>query len=160
MGEHILRTVAASADLEWAVGRLFFIYGPQQHVEGGYKSVIVTNFERLLRGLAPTIRGDGQQALDYVYVDDAVDALWRLATASESGAIVNVASGRAWTIVELTRAMQLVSGTSTAAEFLPPDWTAGTTRSGDPSYAAELLGWRASTPMDRGLARTWADLHT
>ena len=158
MGEHILRTVAVSTSLEWAVARLFFIYGPGQYADGGYKSVIVTNFERLRQQLPPTITGDGLQALDYVYVEDAVEALWRLSAEPASGSVVNVASGRARTIQELTAAMQRVAGSDVEPASLPPDWTAGTVRCGDPEAAHRLLGWTAGTTLEEGLDRTWNDL--
>ena len=71
----MLRVDERKHSLGATVARLFFIYGPRQYAEGGYKSVIVSNFERLLRGEAPTVYGDGEQALDYVYIDDAIRAL-------------------------------------------------------------------------------------
>ncbi|MCU1403201.1 MAG: NAD-dependent epimerase/dehydratase family protein, partial [Microbacteriaceae bacterium] len=65
-GEHMLRAISRETPLSWTVARLFFIYGPRQYAGGGYKSVIMSNFERIKRGEAPTIRGDGLQSLDYV----------------------------------------------------------------------------------------------
>ena len=49
-GEHLLRVAEREQGLRWTAARLFFVYGPRQYAEGGYKSVIVVNFERLRRG--------------------------------------------------------------------------------------------------------------
>jgi UDP-glucose 4-epimerase len=154
-GEHLLRIAYDEHRLPWSVARFFFVYGPRQFAEGGYKSVIVSNFERLARGEAPTVYGDGEQALDYVYVDDAVAALVALAAPEHDGATLNIASGRGVTVNELTATMSAVSGSALAPQMCPPDWTAGSRRVGDANAAATRLGWRAETALEVGLARCW-----
>jgi UDP-glucose 4-epimerase len=160
MGEHILRTAGLEHGLSWNCARLFFVYGPGQYADGGYKSVIVTNFERMAAGLAPTICGDGEQALDYVYVADVVQALWVLATGVTSAEVLNVASGRRATINELTATMIEVAGGGFTPEPLPADWTAGTSRVGDPTSCRSTTGWSATTELTAGLALTWQSLRT
>jgi UDP-glucose 4-epimerase len=155
-GEHLLRVATNEHSLGWTVARLFFIYGSRQFAEGGYKSVIVSNFERLLRGEAPTVYGDGEQALDYVHVDDAVGALVAMSAREHDGKTLNVASGRAISVNELTAAMITVSGSALAQRSCPPDWTAGSRRVGDPSAALTELGWKAETPFEAGLEQCWA----
>ena len=154
-GEHLLRVAYDDRRVPWSVARLFFIYGPRQFAEGGYKSVIVSNFERLARGEAPTVYGDGEQALDYVYIDDAVAALLALAAREHDGKTLNVASGHGVTVNELTDSMLAAAGSELAPRMCPPDWTAGSRRVGDPTAAARELGWKADTPLEVGLARCW-----
>lgn len=154
-GEHLLRYFAEQHGTEWVALRYLFIYGPKQWAGMGYKSVILKSFERLARGEAPVVFGDGQQALDYVYVDDCVDATLRALQHDVSGRVLNVASGRAVTVRELIDAMIRVSGKPVGAEAGPADWTAGSWRVGDPERAAELLGWRATTSLEDGLERVW-----
>ena len=158
MGEHILRTVGLEHGLSWNCARLFFVYGPGQYTDGGYKSVIVTNLERMAAGLAPTIRGDGEQALDYVYVDDVVHALWTLATGGTSEQVLNIASGRRASINDLTATMIEVAGGTFTPEHLAADWTAGTSRVGDPTRCRATIGWAATTDLSTGLDRTWHSL--
>jgi UDP-glucose 4-epimerase len=117
--------------------------------------VIVSNFERLRRGEAPTVYGDGEQALDYVYIDDAVRALLIMASPEHDGKMVNLASGRATTVNDLTAAMLVVSDSDLHPATCPPDWTAGSSRVGDPAAAAAELGWKAETSIDEGLQRCW-----
>ena len=157
-GEHLLRTTGRRYGTEWSVARLFFIYGPRQLAEGGYPSVIVRNFDRISRGDPPVVSGDGDQALDYVFVDDCVDGLLALARAPRSALTVNLAGGRAITVNELTRRMLEVSGSSLLPVNGPPDWTAGTARWGATSVAADAIGWAASTSLDDGLRRVWEGL--
>jgi UDP-glucose 4-epimerase len=154
-GEQMLRMNKRNHSFGATTARLFFIYGPRQYAEGGYKSVIVSNFERLLRDEAPTVYGDGEQALDYVYIDDAIRALLIMAAPEHDGKTMNIASGRAITVNELTAAMLAVSGRDLEPVTCPPDWTAGSCRVGDPAAAAAELGWKAETPIEDGLQRCW-----
>jgi UDP-glucose 4-epimerase len=157
-GEHLLRVAAWSHGLSWSVARLFFVYGPRQYAEGGYKSVVVANFERLLRHERPIIYGDGKQALDYVYVDDVVDALLLLAEPENNGLVCNIGTGRAVSVGELTEIMLTISGRDLEPLACPPDWTAGSVRVADTSLTRETLGWTATTTMEDGLARVWDSL--
>jgi UDP-glucose 4-epimerase len=154
-GEHLLRVSHDEYRFGWSVARLFFVYGPRQYAEGGYKSVIVSNFERLARGEAPTVFGDGEQALDYVYIDDAVAALLAMSAPAHDGKTLNVSSGHGTTVNALTGGMSTASGSCVAPRFCPPDWTAGSRRVGDPTAATTALGWTADTPIEVGLERCW-----
>jgi len=136
--------------------RFFFVYGPRQLAGMGYKSVVVRNFERLAAGEAPVVFGDGTQALDYVFVDDVVDATIRCMAHPGSGALLNVASNRGVTISALTELMCEVAGVRVAPVHAPPDWTAGSHRVGANARIAETLDWRPTTSLRDGLARTWA----
>lgn len=155
MGEHLLRVLERDHGTAWSVARLFFVYGPRQYAEGGYKSVILSNFERLLRGKRPTIYGDGGQQLDYVFVDDVVRALRALVASDQDGRIYNIGSGHGTSVNELTVRMMNIAERELEPEYCPPDWTAGSIRVGDPSAARMGLGWSATTTIDDGLARVW-----
>jgi UDP-glucose 4-epimerase len=142
-GEQMLRVASNEHSLGWTAARLFFIYGPRQFADGGYKSVIVSNFERLMRDEAPTVYGDGE------------DALLAMAAREHDGKVLNIASGRAVTVNELTATMLAVSGSDLEARTCPPDWTAGSSRVGEPTAAATELGWKAETAVEVGLQRCW-----
>ena len=157
MGEHLLRAAARENDLRWAVARLFFVYGPRQYAEGGYKSVIVKNFERLIRGAAPVIVGDGLQQLDYVYIDDVVAVLRDLALPDNDGVLVNVGTGVGTSICDITDMMRSIAGYPGPAEFAPPDWTAGTRRVADVTRLANTATW-APRDLRSGLDSVWTAL--
>jgi UDP-glucose 4-epimerase len=154
-GEHILAHFGQTQGVAWNVLRYLFVYGPKQFAGLGYKSVIMKNFERILGGAPPVILGDGTQELDYVFVDDVVEATLSAMESPVSNEVLNVASGRGTRIDELTEAMLRVSGSALRPTFGPADWTHGTRRVGSAERAADVLGWRASTPLDDGLLRTF-----
>jgi UDP-glucose 4-epimerase len=153
MGEGMLRSLDREIGMSWNVARLFFIYGPYQHAQGGYKSVINTNFERLLKGERPVVFGDGNQSLDYVYIDDCVEALLQLATSTIDKQIVNVASGTPNSVNDLTAEMIRITESSETPEFGPADWTLGSKRVGDTHLMTEAFGWKAQTKLSDGLVQ-------
>lgn len=156
MGEHLVRVTERDFGLAWSVGRLFFVYGPRQHAEGGYPSVIVNHMRRIRAGEPPVINGDGLQSLDYVYVDDVVEALIRLSAPDADRGAFNIGTGTPTTVRELTSAILDVTGATTHPVAGEPDWTQGTSRFCDPSLIERTLGWTASTSLREGLERVWA----
>lgn len=156
-GENLLRVAQHDYGTTWAVARLFFVYGPRQHAEGGYPSVIVTHLRRIARGEAPLIRGNGEQQLDYVYLDDAVDALVRLADPCADGLTVNIGTGQGVTVNELTERVLAVTGSDLKPVSVEPDWTDGTRRVGQPTLAQQMLDWHATTTLEEGLRATWLE---
>jgi UDP-glucose 4-epimerase len=154
-GEQLLSHVHAEHGVAYNVLRYMFVYGPRQYAGMGYKSVIVKNFERLTDGKPPVIYGDGEQALDYIFVDDVVDATICALETDVSGEVLNIGSGEATTVSQLTEVMGAVSGGSVAPLFEPPDWTAGSRRVADVGKARGLLGFTPQTSLRDGLQRTF-----
>jgi UDP-glucose 4-epimerase len=123
------------------------IYGPRQRASDG---VIAAFTEAFGRGVPLRVDGDGRQTRDFLFVDDAVDALG-LARARASGLVVNVSTGEQTSIRDLAH---LVTGASTEA---------GTPRRFDvgrfalsPVRARIHLQWSAWTPLRTGLTQLTA----
>jgi UDP-glucose 4-epimerase len=73
------------------------VYGSRQRADGG----VVASFAHALRnGTSPHIHGDGRQTRDFLYVDDAVDALVR-AGERGGGLVVNIGTGVSTSIRDL-----------------------------------------------------------
>ena len=98
------------------------------------------------------VRGNGENLIDFMYVDDAVDGLLSLVRASGARLTVDFASGTPITVNQLVRAMGQVSGaeievrhdghTEEFIEFRTVDRT-----------MRERFGFAPTTPLDEGLAR-------
>ncbi len=83
--------------VEFTALALSNVYGPRQRPDAG----VVAAFDKALRdGGTPILHGDGRQTRDFLYIDDAVDALVRAALKG-SGLIVNVGTGVATSIRDL-----------------------------------------------------------
>ena len=128
------------------------VFGPRQDssLEGGVVSIFL---ERFARGVDTIIFGDGLQTRDFVYVGDVVDAL--IAAAGHDGGIFNVGTGTETTVLELHRTCAAVAGLDAEPRFEPARLGDARRSVLDVSRAAAELGWRARTPLEDGLRRTW-----
>jgi UDP-glucose 4-epimerase len=96
--------------VEFTALALSNVYGPRQRPDAG----VVAAFAHSLReGVTPMVHGDGRQTRDFLYIDDAVDALVRAALKG-SGLVVNVGSGVATSIRDLWSLMAGPDGRSPA----------------------------------------------
>lgn len=89
--------------LETVCLRYFNIFGPRQAPNSQYSGVIARFTLQMLRGERPVIFGDGQQARDFTYVDNAVDAnLLAVEAPAEkvAGKVFNIACGQRHTLNE------------------------------------------------------------
>lgn len=93
----LLNMYRANHTVEFTALAMSTVYGPRQRVDGG----VVGSFAHALRsGLSPQVHGDGRQTRDFLYIDDAVDALVR-AGSRGGGLVVNVGSGVSTSIRQL-----------------------------------------------------------
>lgn len=151
-GEGFLKAAAARGGFDYVIARLFFIYGPNQFVNGGYKSVIVSNFERLILGQPAIVNGTGHQILDYLYVDDCVNYLGALMDSTFCG-VINVSSGEGVSILDLVSRMIDCVGSGTV-QFAREDWTSDSIRIGDNKLLIKLFPDIKKTRLELGLKNT------
>lgn len=128
------------------------VYGPRQ-TTATESSVVAVFVQRALAGQPCVIHGDGSQARDLLYVDDAVDALVR-SLGHGDGETVEVGTGALTTVAELQEAVARVAG----VECLAVTGERRTHEPGevrtDPRRAATVLGWTPWTSLEDGLSQT------
>jgi len=131
--------------------RPFMAYGPGQHPAKIVPGTILS----LLRGEAPRV-SSGDRVLDWVYVDDVVDAFVRAATCPGlEGRTLDLGLGAAVPIREVVdRLVRLVDPSVTPRYGAQPDRPDARARVADVEATAAALGWRATTSLDQGLAQT------
>lgn len=159
-GENLVEAAYRRGDFATVSLRYFFVYGPRQYVGTGYKSVVVSNFERLRRNEPPIIHGDGEQALDYSHVDDIARATILAMSREANGKVLNVGSGRALSVNELTAAMMEAADVRFEPIFDEADNTAGSCRVANTGHAESMLGFRSHIPLEEGLRSTWEWIRT
>jgi len=154
-GEFILKKIAREFDLIWHSPRFYFIYGPHQFASGGYKSVIVKNFENARNRMPLTINGDGKQELDYVYIDDLLIVMKKLIDSEKTTGTFNLSSGNATSVNEIISIISKITG-QTEIKYLPKDITDNTSRSGATSELLEYFDYAPITNLQDGLSKIWA----
>ena len=132
--------------------RVFMVYGPGQL---DLRKLVPYVTVSLLRGEAPRLTS-GARAVDWIYVDDVVDAFLRAAVMpGAEGRSLDVGSGELVTARSLVeRLRQLVGGDVEPGFGAVPDRPLERVRAADPAATAEALGWRPRTTLTDGLART------
>jgi nucleoside-diphosphate-sugar epimerase len=132
--------------------RVFMVYGPGQL---DLRKLVPYVTVSLLRGESPRLTS-GAREVDWIFVDDVVDAFLRAAvTPGIEGRSFDVGSGRlvrARTLVELVS--ELAGGVAEPAFGAIPDRAMERVRAADPAPAELAMGWRPRTSLDDGLART------
>jgi UDP-glucose 4-epimerase len=134
--------------------RVFMVYGPGQL---DLRKLVPYVTVSLLRGEAPKLTS-GARAVDWIYVDDVVDAFLRAAVApGAEGRSLDVGSGELVTARALAvRLSEVVGGEVEPAFGAIADRRLERVRAADPTAAVEAMGWRPQTPLEEGLARTVA----
>ncbi|MHB1847142.1 MAG: NAD-dependent epimerase/dehydratase family protein [Deltaproteobacteria bacterium] len=151
-GELYLGYYRAQHGLPYVALRYANVYGPRQdpHGEAGVVAIFA---ERLLRGEACTIYGDGGQTRDFVFVGDVARANVLALESSHVGP-VNVGTGRETSVAELYRKMAEIGRVATAALHAPAKPGEQRRSVIDPAFAQKAIGWRPEVPLEEGLART------
>jgi UDP-glucose 4-epimerase len=141
----LLNLYRADHTVEFTALAMSTVYGPRQRSDGG----VVGAFAHALRtGEHPSIHGDGRQTRDFLYVDDAVDALVR-AGARGGGLVVNIGSGVSTSIRDL---WTMMAGPGAPAPISAPRRTNDITRfSVSPTRARIHLAWAPWTDLGVGL---------
>ena len=153
-GWALAHAFARRTGLEVVSLRPFTMYGPMEPPGRLVPSVVRHALAERPIDLTP-----GDQARDFVYVEDVADALVAAATTDEAvGRTFNVCTGTAVTVRDVVKRVLECTGSRSEARFgaLAYRPTELPVLSGDPSRAEQVLNWRARVSLDDGLARTVA----
>ncbi len=133
--------------------RPFMTYGPGQK---SYKLIPYTILS-LLNGTAPKL-SSGTRPVDWVYIEDVIAAFLAAAVEPEAvGAAIDLGSGKLVPVRDvIKRIHQLIPGSPEPALGALPDRLMETIRCAETGLAERILGWKAVTPLQEGLAKTVA----
>ncbi len=136
--------------------RPFNNYGPYQHPE----KVVPRFITQALADLPLTVHGDGHASRDWLYVEDhaeAIDAVLAADLGDVAGEVLNVATGVDISVSQIADAVLEQLGKPASLKVHLPERPGQVDRHiGSTEKAERLLGWRARTSFEGGLARTIA----
>jgi UDP-glucose 4-epimerase len=151
-GEQFFRAFHEQHALDYVALRYMNIYGPRMDYKGSYVSVIMKVLDRIERGEAPIISGDGTQAYDFVHVHDVARANILAAQASVTDDHFNIGTGVRTTIRQLVDRLLDLTGSDLTPEFRPEDAMFVRHRVGSTEKSRRELGFEATIDLARGLA--------
>jgi UDP-N-acetylglucosamine/UDP-N-acetyl-alpha-D-glucosaminouronate 4-epimerase len=158
-GEAYCRTWWLSFGVPTLSLRYFNVYGPGQDPANRYAAVVPLFILACLDGRAPEIHGDGEQARDFTYIDDVVEANLLAARATEDafGRVLNIGGGREPTSVnEILRIVARLTGTDPEPTHLPTREGDVRRTDADVTLAGRLIGYRPAFDVEEGLRSTVA----
>jgi UDP-glucose 4-epimerase len=132
--------------------RVFMVYGPgPQDINKLVPYVI-----RCLLQAKPPVLSSGTREVDWVYIDDVVDAFVTAAVApNAAGMTIDVGSGELVTIRTLVEKLARLVGSEAEPQFgALSDRPLEHRRIADLAPGRQLLGWAPKTSLPFGLART------
>jgi dTDP-glucose 4,6-dehydratase len=143
-------------ELPIVIVRPFNNYGPYQHPE----KVVPRFITQALADLPLTVHGDGHASRDWLYVQDhaeAIDAVLAADLGDVAGEVLNVATGVDISVSQIADVVLEQLGKPVSLKVHLPERPGQVDRHiGSTEKAERLLGWRAQTSFEEGLARTIA----
>ncbi len=139
--------------------RIFMVYGPGQHDD---RKLIPFATRSLLRGIAPAV-SSGSRLVDWIYVDDVVEALSTAASVGGlEGRTLDIGSGTAVSLRTVLEQLARLVDSGVEPRFgIESDRLLELECVADVDATAACMSWRPRTPLAEGLRRTvdWYRAH-
>jgi GDP-D-mannose 3',5'-epimerase len=148
--------------LKTAIARFHNVYGPHGTWDGGREKAPAALCRKVIEAIdtgrtAITIWGDGRQTRSFMYVDDCVLGIDRIMHCDDLVATpINLGSSELVSINDLLSKIEAIGGIRLERRYDTdaPKGVAG--RNSDNTFIKRVLGWEPDTPLDKGLAATYA----
>lgn len=102
MCKKICEDIAIGSKMDALGIRVFASYGPNENHKRDYASVPYLFARDMVNGKCPVIFGDGEQVRDFIYIDDVVQSILRLAEECND-TVVDVGSGVAHSFNDIVK---------------------------------------------------------
>jgi len=165
LAKKLLLTAAQSYRRQYGLNAIYLIpvnlYGPRDNFNPFTSHVIPALIKKCVEARDASVRdipiwGTGTASREFLYVEDAADAIVAAYEKYDGSEPINIGSGEEITIVELTRMIGRIVGVHEDTRFnLDPTKPDGQPRRClDTTHAKELFGFTASTSLNDGLKKT------
>ena len=135
--------------MDFVIPRVSNAYGPRQWQSGVVPSFII----KTLKKERPIIFGKGNQTRDFIYIDDAVEALMILAKRGKNE-VYNVGSGQEISLKKLFALVNNLLGSKVKPVYEKPRFFEVQRSVLAISKIQKELGWRPKTDIKKGLLKT------
>lgn len=158
IGEQLCHLYRARGGPEFVALRYSTVYGERQHYRSTNALYIIEAYDRVARGLAPVLYGDGLETKDFVHVGDVARANLLAMQSARSAQAYNISGGRPLTVRFLAETIIRLAGSDLAPEYRDTPSggfriTADAPFHYDNGKAAQELGWTPAVSIEDGIAR-------
>ncbi len=162
MSEMFCQEYWAERGLHTAIARFHNVYGPWGTWDGGREKAPAAICRKVIEARDTgngtiTIWGDGQQTRSFMYIDDCTLGIDKIMHCSELVSTpINLGSSELVSINDLVSKVEKIAGVRLKRQYDPsaPRGVAG--RNSDNTFIKKVLQWEPHTPLDQGLAATYA----
>jgi UDP-glucose 4-epimerase len=150
--EQMLRALCETSGLRYVAFRPFNVYGPRMDITGVYTEVLIRWLDAIEANKPPLIFGDGNQTMDFVYVEDVARANLLAAQSDVSDEVFNLGTGIQTSLKELCRQLLDLTGSPLQPEHREARAVANVQRRQAAVEKAErMLGFKAKVSVKQGL---------
>ena len=152
LAEKICLDLVKQKDLPLIIIRLFNVYGPS--VDGSPRNTVETIFLRNALERKKLIINDSVTTKDFLYVDDAINAIWLTLRNSKNlnYSIFNIGSGVETSLVELAKKIcKLTNCSFDDLVEINDDKSGGTRCVADTNLSFKCLNFKNKVPLELGL---------
>jgi UDP-glucose 4-epimerase len=151
--EQMLRALSETSGLRYVAFRPFNVYGPRMDLTGVYTEVLIRWLDAIEAGSPPLIFGDGNQSMDFVFVEDVARANLLAAQSDVNDEAFNIGTGIQTSLNELCAALLRLMNSSLQPEHRPARAVGNVQRRRAATEKAEtMLGFRATVSLEQGLS--------
>lgn len=138
--------------LDYRIVRLSNPYGPHQR-PNGVQGVVSTFTYRAMRGQPIEVYGDGTVVRDYIYIEDAVEGILRIAKGTGKSRLYNLGSGTGHTVLDVIDAITKALGKAPEVIYRPGRPVDVPVNVLDVSRFAADFGTLSCRPLQEGVER-------
>jgi len=150
-GEYHLEVFSRLYGMTAVALRYFNVYGPRQPANSPYAAVVPKFVEAVQQGRPPTVFGDGKQTRDFVNIADVVEANMHASRLASGRAVLNVASGRQTSVLDLLGLIKDIAPQAPAPHFEPARPGEVMHSVGEVAETERVLGFKAAVSLEDGL---------
>jgi nucleoside-diphosphate-sugar epimerase len=160
--EKLCQYYTEEGKLDTRVARFHNVYGPVGTFQGGREkapAAICRKVALASDGGEIEVWGDGQQTRSFMYVDDCVEGIYRIARSDHSQPL-NLGTDTLVSIDELVRLVAGIAGKTLTIRHDPSKPQGVRGRNSDNSRLRQVLGWEPATTLEDGLRTTYEWIET
>lgn len=154
--ERVYQSFSRNYGLDVRIARFHNIFGPEGSWNDGKEkapAAICRKVAESSDGDTIEIWGDGKQTRSFLYIDECLEAIWRLMNSNFSGP-VNIGSEEMVTINELAKYVMDIAGKKLNINHISgPTGVRG--RNSDNRLIRKKLGWEPCMQLKDGLSKTY-----
>lgn len=149
--EHYMQLYNSVYKVPVTIFRLATVYGSRQRVTEGWRPVVAEFVTKMLKGITPTIYGNGFQTRDFIHVSDVVNALVKAKDVITDSKPILLATENSISILDLYSEVAKLIGFDKSPHYEPKRLVDVMGMNYRIGRAKTQLNWRAAMGMTRSL---------